>query len=322
MKTGLLSIALLLVLQHFTAAQAYRPLLREGSQWELRGGQAHPLCTRISLSRIFFGGDTLINQMTYKKLLWQGSESVAPYPPAQSLGCAPHVILPEIRTNLAAFLREDSVNRKVWIWHRDLSIPNSSFEESLLFDFSLDEGDTLKSDYHMDNDSVFLVVDSIRYELYPWDPTQMTKTYYMTPATGPSSLILDPRIFEGFGSAVFIGRMGFQIGFGFSPPNVSCYIHSPTSPVSHLCTRYLSTEEVNSPELNIYPNPALDFITIDGLTIADRATVRLCDIQGKILLSSPLNEDFKVDISALQQGLYFLLVETNGKLITSKILKQ
>ncbi len=321
MKTGLLSIALLLVLQHFTAAQAYRSLLREGSFWDVIWYQSGPLCPRSNVNRTYFGGDTVINQLTYKKLMWQGSISVAPHPASQIERCLPHAILPTINTSMTSFFREDSLSKKVWIWHRDETTPNSTFKEDLLFDFSLEVGDTLKSDYHLNNNGAFLVVDSIQYEPYPWDPSQTTKTYYMTPTTGPSFLMTDPRIFEGFGSGVFLGRMGLQTGPGVGV-YLHCYKHSPTSAATAHCSQFLSTEKVQLLELNIYPNPTSAYLYIEGIKEGYHATIRIQDIQGKILINGPMPVDYKIDISALQQGLYFLLVETNGKLNTTKILKQ
>jgi len=320
MKTGLLSIVLLLVLQHFTVAQAYRPLLREGSQWDVLTSTNSPLCNPISINRTFFGGDTVINQLTYKKVLWQGSVSVSPHAPSQIRRCAPHAILPDIQTSTTTFLREDSVSRKVWILHSGFISQGSTLKEDLLFDFSLEVGDTLKSGYHFDNDSIFLVVDSIRNEPYSWDFSQLAKTFYMSPISG-QYFLLNRRIFEGFGSGVFIYPMGFQAMPGGSIL-LNCYKHTSASAPNHNCAQYLSSEEVQLPELNIYPNPASDFITILGLSEADRAIVRIHDIQGKALLASSMSADYKINISTLQPGMYFLLVETNGKLITSKLLKQ
>lgn len=81
----------------------------------------------------------------------------------------------------------------------------------------------------------------------------------------------------------------------------------------------LNTEEFVQNQLNIYPNPGKEYINIQSLQSI--STFSLYDIQGKKL---DINFDgYKVDISNLSSGVYFLKVyfENNTEVI-KKIVKQ
>ena len=65
-------------------------------------------------------------------------------------------------------------------------------------------------------------------------------------------------------------------------------------------------------EINIYPNPAKDKITIDASAISsDISQIKIVDLQGKELVvkRNVNNENNELDISGLDRGFYFLLIE-------------
>lgn len=66
-----------------------------------------------------------------------------------------------------------------------------------------------------------------------------------------------------------------------------------------------SVEEKILNDLIIYPNPASDFINVQGAPL--NATFSIIDINGKLLQTST---DSKIDISNLNQGSYLILVES------------
>ncbi|MBR4837073.1 MAG: S8 family serine peptidase [Bacteroidales bacterium] len=71
-------------------------------------------------------------------------------------------------------------------------------------------------------------------------------------------------------------------------------------------------------EVSIYPNPAHDYIRIDVETrlIASVQRVDLCDITGKLIISSTEKE---INVSELESGMYFVNVLTEKGLVTKKI---
>ena len=68
-------------------------------------------------------------------------------------------------------------------------------------------------------------------------------------------------------------------------------------------------------ELNIFPNPAKDYIRLSGLTEVNEGTLKIIDVNGaQVLGKSVKNLNDFIDISSLNSGSYFVLLETkNGK---------
>ncbi len=77
---------------------------------------------------------------------------------------------------------------------------------------------------------------------------------------------------------------------------------------------------VPSPEIKIYPNPTTGILIVDGIDI-NRSTVSVFDITGKVFKSGVI-ENHTLDISDLENGIYFLRISTSEKVITSRIIKQ
>jgi hypothetical protein len=71
-------------------------------------------------------------------------------------------------------------------------------------------------------------------------------------------------------------------------------------------------------KLGFYPNPANDFLTVD---ISGSGTVKLLDESGRAVLKTKVNHSSKIDIGALQAGVYFAVVEMNGQLQTKTFIK-
>lgn len=79
-------------------------------------------------------------------------------------------------------------------------------------------------------------------------------------------------------------------------------------------------EEINSNEINIYPNPAKDIIFIDNGSQAIITNITIVDLLGKEVKEIPtLNSNNQtVDISELKSGIYFMSIFDNKKLIGYK----
>lgn len=78
----------------------------------------------------------------------------------------------------------------------------------------------------------------------------------------------------------------------------------------------------NENEIKVYPNPAVNFVTISAKESI--SNVNIYDFQGKIVSEYDFNEtnDIKLNISELAHGIYSIVANTsNGKYFSSKILK-
>ncbi len=76
-------------------------------------------------------------------------------------------------------------------------------------------------------------------------------------------------------------------------------------------------------EINLYPNPASDFLRIDGLDAVDVISVECIDNQGKVVQTT--NEkhfDGSIDLSQLPEGIFILKITTRKGFMTAKFIKE
>ena len=82
-------------------------------------------------------------------------------------------------------------------------------------------------------------------------------------------------------------------------------------------------ESVN--ELNIYPNPANDFIDIETTGISDfqNSYFSIFDITGNLVTKEKMIQNkTRIDLSEFPNGLYLIQVRNNGKMFSKKFIKQ
>jgi hypothetical protein len=82
-----------------------------------------------------------------------------------------------------------------------------------------------------------------------------------------------------------------------------------------------SGEIITDGNLQIYPNPVRDILTINS--DSEIKTLRIADLYGRPLIK--LNENSKyceLDLSQLHKGFYFLILETADKTITRKVIRE
>ncbi len=74
--------------------------------------------------------------------------------------------------------------------------------------------------------------------------------------------------------------------------------------------------------IDLYPNPAANFVTISGKLIAN-ATVRIFNSLGQLMLiQKNKNTTFTIDVASFKTGIYFVEVNQNGHSRTLKFSKQ
>jgi Leucine-rich repeat (LRR) protein len=78
----------------------------------------------------------------------------------------------------------------------------------------------------------------------------------------------------------------------------------------------ITTFNTQNSTLHIYPNPANNKITIDAADVVD---VKLFDVLGKQISSAKENQ---IDVSSLNDGVYFMQVQTKQNTSTQKIIVQ
>jgi hypothetical protein len=82
-----------------------------------------------------------------------------------------------------------------------------------------------------------------------------------------------------------------------------------------------SVNDADKMELLVYPNPANDEIFITSNEILQNASIRIFDINGKLVISKQLTQN-TVNISTLAKGAYVLQLSVNDKLTERRFVKQ
>lgn len=120
---------------------------------------------------------------------------------------------------------------------------------------------------------------------------------------------------------------GAFISTQLTPNKVVCVTMVQGSPnflagyeAGDLGTGINDSEETN---LSVYPNPAQGLFTINGVDDVQNARYTLLDVTGRQIISERIDSySTVVDISALMNGVYTLIVSTNTGLVTTKLVKQ
>ncbi|MFZ1799448.1 MAG: T9SS type A sorting domain-containing protein [Chitinophagaceae bacterium] len=76
--------------------------------------------------------------------------------------------------------------------------------------------------------------------------------------------------------------------------------------------------------ISLYPNPAKNTVTVKGLNKNTTATIRITDMNGREISKQNFTQSSSatLNIRALAQGSYFVLVEQNGKVTKLRIVKE
>jgi len=72
-------------------------------------------------------------------------------------------------------------------------------------------------------------------------------------------------------------------------------------------------------EYSIYPNPASEYVTLDGL--ADVAEITIYDAMGAVVCHRTVRQDDRVDVSDLTSGYYWMVIETGQGVETHKLVR-
>ena len=103
--------------------------------------------------------------------------------------------------------------------------------------------------------------------------------------------------------------------------NIYCICNTPADPIA--CHLYEGTTGIDIEQMEklllMYPNPAQNevAISLEGLKIEN---ITLIDINGRIIQNQLVNESYiNINVSSLNQGVYFVKVETEKEMLTKKL---
>jgi photosystem II stability/assembly factor-like uncharacterized protein len=79
----------------------------------------------------------------------------------------------------------------------------------------------------------------------------------------------------------------------------------------------------NTSFIKVYPNPATEVLNFEMENLDKKATLKIIDVMGKTVLEESIFESEKsISIEGLAKGLYFIRVEKDGSIATSKFIKE
>lgn len=290
-------------------AQPYRHLLKNDRHWiyTQMAFEEFPVHITHAFS-LSMQGDTMLQGNFYKKL-YQHTLRLNEFSTAIAY---PKQIL---NTSLYALIREDTLARKVYFLPLQDTIFFCQSTEHLLYDFSLQVGDTLNAcvvkNLYEPSLTYIPRIDSIRQEIYFGQEGRAfyTKGFFVNEgllAEGTGKLL------EGFGyeahGLIDFGRMGPLVRFVFFCEGsfMDCGFVSATQ----------EHPELPQSAVTISPNPTGDIVTIQITPAFQNETeldVSFFNTTGRIVcqVSGSATEMLEVDVSSLPDGIYFL--KTNGE---------
>lgn len=287
-------------------AQSYHPVITPGKQFSIYW-DCSPCMTWYGSSQYYFDGDTTINGQVYQKL-WGITTSFFPAFNAKD------------SLYIAALLREDTVNRKVYKYYGLPQDANDSLHyggEHLLFDFDLDVGDTLQAYIHKpDIYGDFIVISKTKIALFNGDSV----TAFTTTSQYISVLLFTEGILNSY--------IPFDLSLPWFSPYYKCIFGKNATPLyGNSCdsTRYIGLAEqkvLGKNLIRVYPNPAKNLLTIEHLN--QSGTFTIYDLKGQLLLDADLDiSESTISITHLTAGMYVWIIKTAkgieiGKLVIEK----
>lgn len=300
MKKNIFMIISLISLTGY--GQTYFPLPDSNAVWNIYQGvdcQQSPAKFYDGTYSIVMKGDTVLNGRTYKQL-W-----VPYFILGYDFFCNPNPSA--IRNSYKGGIRQDKAGKKVYFFKSD------ALDEQLLYDFTLDVGDTLKTYITRPHYNVVKKIDSVmvdgayhkRWKIGTGEDPGESYGYYMIEGVG-SDGVIEP-MYE-ITSTVFNTRCLKVGNKSIYPENASC--------------ETVTGIGMNLPAVNkvtIFPNPSNGVFTIESKE--NITSVRITDLLGKIVFQQILNNQSGYKINSLQKGTYILTIfdnnnqQTNQKII-------
>jgi hypothetical protein len=291
-----------------TFANAQNSIVNSNNSWAVLhygfGEIMIPCC--VSTDYVYFDGDSLFNNNTYKKVLV----------------CTDELHSQPVFTGL---IRED--NQKVYY------IPENSTNEFLLYDFSLAQGNTVEL-----TTSYYYVEDTFTFYVNQVDFVEINginlKRMQLTDVPPYNNYVYDTWI-ESIGSLNGFFNRGIRPTGGSS--NLLCYsknneifyqnplfaeCYYDNNDLDYLKEILSSVSEIENNDFSIYPNPVSDILVLSSSeTVSD---MEIFNSSGqKVYFEQLKNNQNEIVVSFLTKGLYVLKIhKMNGQTLFYKFVKK
>ena len=284
-------------------SQEYHKLITNSKSWDESYAEMGYICSGFSdypPIRFMVSGDTSINDLNYTKFSYQLMTPTWGSPPPN---CPPFMVDTIKQEYLYSFLREDTITQRLWIYK------TYNDTEELLYDFSLDKGDTL---YHAILNPT--IIDTV-YEIVTSDGISRKKLeleggyhsggFYIEGLGGVAGLFERPYYYFEMGSWMMCVKDNEIIVWEDS---YHCY---------DLITG--NDNDNAASQIKVYPNPTRDLIKINGADLS--AKFKIYNTLGECFIDSELKGQNTIDLNCLINGVYYLQIEHEDKIISEIIIK-
>lgn len=283
--------------------QDYKKLIREDVFWDIALSDPAYICSGYSdyaPNRYFFSGDTTIDGKIYAKMYRNQFIPTLPGPI-----CPPFII----DTNnflWDAFMREDTVLKRVYKY---------TDEDKLLYDFSLQQGDTLypSGEYSIIIDTIINIItyDGVtrkKFYVNSWGGKYEFQGYYIEDVGGSQGPFHEPVGCFEWCNWIMCVKVNNDIIYNDG----------------NACFNYVNIKNLSSGQLfNIYPNPNPGNFTmiLSGINDEDYS-FKITNIIGETVfnIKNVRTKVVMIDISDQSKGTYIINVQAGNKVFTEKII--
>lgn len=305
------------VLLETLAQEEYYPLLDTSAVWNYQRVMECEYYTpyyHFDYS-LLLDEDTIINGVEYHQLKRPAFEFSTPnWFDGVVEDCGPN----PIETGYIGALRENTMERRVYF------LPAGDTEESLLYDFSLEEGDTLVG-YFADilyEPTMVTLVDSIligstyckRWVISVDGSDTDYSIQYIESIGGLHGLVEPDPFFFMHGPITTLTCYSNGEGIIYPDGDESCMI------ITHV-----ENEIAEEPAIDVFPNPANGSFTLShtGAFNAENTFLRVLDIHGRVIKEQTMTGPETIfDTESWPTGMYLLHVKSEEKEIATRVVVQ
>ena len=278
----------------------YHPFPDSNAVWNIDGEcfctySPYPPYSGYEIYSITISADTIINSQTYHKLK-------IPFVQTDGSSCNLFVTT----SGYTGAIREDTTNKKVFF------VPPSENTEQLLYDFTMQVGDTVKG--YLENyvyaKDIVQSIDSV-----------LVGNSYRKRWNINGSGYYNMQLIEGIGSTYGLIEPS-PIGLDGNQYSITCFrqngqsLYPDTTSNCGLITSVNSIGKTSN-EIKIFPNPSQGSFTID-FDKAEIEEIQLMDILGNIILRQKNINQTQINIDNLNSGIYILTIIDKGNKTTNR----
>lgn len=302
MKNFTITVAFLF-LSFSAISQAYHPVIEMNKYWDQSDEDGYTPCSFHPRRYLFIQKDSIINGHNYQLCK---SFHLHGIPGPGTMTCPPFVV----DTNFATeyWLREDTIAKKVFIYD-PYGLDGT---DQLLYDFTLDIGDTLRSYYNTQNDT-WIVLDAIETVTLHNGETRKKYIFYLP----------DASYIEGIGGE--LGIVKPLLMFEHQNRTLYCVKEGSEDIWGEECsTVFAGIENETETAILIFPNPVEDILNVNLSDFPESAlySFEVFDLNSNLILIAKLRASKNViSLTTLPPGFYFYKIKGKSCLRNGKLLK-